>query len=321
MCMLKSIVRVGLIVALAGGAAFAIVGPHRARAMFDQARSGLNNQIDKMVDDPVAMRAQLRELEAEYPSRIAEVRGELEELIVQISQLEHERDVSRRVVELAQTGLDEIKPLLSRAEDARGDRPYASISVRYENRTMSIDQAYAQATEFTNTLAAHATKEKDITRDLTFLAQQRDRLEKLHEQLANEHAQFRTQLAQLDGQIDMVARNDKLIGMLERRQKTIDQLSRYESVSLEQFSGKMARIRAEQESRLEALSRSAQVDTLEKQAEQQIRAEQAARAAFENSQKHLPSGESEECIEIGPESCDEPSAGVASAESTRIVID
>jgi hypothetical protein len=86
----KNALRIGTIVALAGGATALIAGPERVGAVFQQAKTTVNAAIDQNVEDPIAMRAQLRDLEGQYPERIAMVREDLAELETQVAQLSRE---------------------------------------------------------------------------------------------------------------------------------------------------------------------------------------------------------------------------------------
>ena len=58
----------------------------------------------------------------------------------------------------------------------------------------------------------------------------------------------------MDRQVDAIARNDRLIDLMERRQKTMDECSRYEGGSLAQIQTHMAEVRSKQESQLAMLS-------------------------------------------------------------------
>jgi hypothetical protein len=57
----------------------------------------------------------------------------------------------------------------------------------------------------------------------------------------------------MDRQVDSIARNDRLIGMMKKRQRTIDEQGRYKAYSMEQLTSRFADIRARQEAKLEAL--------------------------------------------------------------------
>ena len=77
MCFVKGLVRYGLIAGLVAGAGVVVAGPERVSALLTQTHDSIHAQIDKCVKDPVALRAQLRKLEGQYPARIAEVRASL----------------------------------------------------------------------------------------------------------------------------------------------------------------------------------------------------------------------------------------------------
>ena len=58
----------------------------------------------------------------------------------------------------------------------------------------------------------------------------------------------------LDAQIDTIARNERLIDMMEDRQDTIDAHSRFQANPLDQPNGRLAGIRTEQRARLESIA-------------------------------------------------------------------
>ncbi len=298
MAIVKTVLRVAVIAGLATGAAVVVAGPARVGAMFSQARQAVVTEIDKHIDDPVALRAQLRELEGEYPKRISEVRSDLAELEAQLSELKRDKAVSEKVVEMAQNDLAEMKDVLARAESARVESPAAIINVRHDNSTFSLDQAYSRATQINGTLTAYLSRTADADRDIGFLEQQQQRLTELLTQLETERTQFQAQIWQLDGQIEMIARNDKLIEIVQRRQEAISKYDKYEGVSLEQITGRMAKIRAEQESRLQSLASQTKTKDYESRAKAMLDAETAAREVFNKAQQVTPARQ--EKIEIGP---------------------
>ncbi|MDX9912152.1 MAG: hypothetical protein RBS39_10000 [Phycisphaerales bacterium] len=256
MCgIVRGTVRTALIVALVGGAAVVIAGPHRIHAMVHQARNSVNAAIDKTIDDPVALREQLRSLEAQYPERIGEVRGDLSEVSEQVASLERDLKVSQRVIELADADLGRIQGLLTRAEDARNTDGFSVVKVSFDNRTLDLDDAYAEANRISQVRSAYATRSGELERDLGYLNQQQSRLGELLTTLETERAQFQAQLWQLDRQIDAISRNDRLIEVMQDREQTIEKHSRYRVASLEQLQGRLAEIRTKQEATLEGLGR------------------------------------------------------------------
>lgn len=249
----KTFVRVGLITAVVGGTVVILAGPHRVRALVEKARSGIHAKIDHAIDDPAALRAQLKDLEAQYPKRIAEVRRDLDEVQGQVDQLERELQVSQRVISLAETDLGEIQTLLARADEHRQGGA-AIVRVRFEDQVLSPKQAYARAGSITQVRDAYATRAGDIEKDLGYLRQQEQRLSDLLVQLETEQTEFQAQLWQLDRQVDAISRNERLIAIMEKRDARIAEHSRYEGVSLDRLRGQLASVRAGQESRLDRLA-------------------------------------------------------------------
>jgi hypothetical protein len=255
----KTLIRVGIITAASAGVAVLIAGPERAAALVSQAHESIMTHIDDTIDDPVALRAQLRELESEYPERIAQVRGDLAELREQLRQLKREQAVSERVVSLADRDLTTIRPVLQEAEATQIERASFTgirnvVGVRFENRTYTLDQAHTKAQQIASTRVAYANRAADAAHDVVYLQQQDERLSDLLVQLEGERSQFQSQLWQLDRQVDAIARNEKLIDMLDKRRKTIEECSRYEVVSLEQMVSRLGEVRARQQAELDYLT-------------------------------------------------------------------
>ena len=73
-------------------------------------------------------------------------------------------------------------------------------------------------------------------------------------QLEGERAQFQTQIQALSRQVDSIARNERLIGLLEKRNRTIEECSNYDVSTLDQLTGRLSEIRSRQEAELDMLS-------------------------------------------------------------------
>jgi chromosome segregation ATPase len=255
MSLFKTVIRVGAFTALAAGAVALIAGPHRTAALFGKAHGALLETIDENIDDPTALRAQLRELEAQYPERISDLRGDLAELIEQERQVQREKAISERVVALTERDLETLQPLIDEAQTASlQTRPGTVVKVRFDNTTLDVGQAGKRVQQIMSTRAVYANRVADASRDLGYLSQQRERLEVLLRQLETERAEFQSQIWQLDRQVDAIARNDRLIDLMEKRQETIEECSRYEAVSLDSLHARMAEVRSRQEAELEMLA-------------------------------------------------------------------
>lgn len=300
----KCLVRAAVITALAGGAAVVIAGPHRVRAAIHQARTNVNAVIDQKVDDPIALRQQIRDLEAEYPRRIAAVEGDLAELEAQIATLERDNAVAHRTAALIDQDLAQLTGLIGQAETAVASAQEAGqfrvVRVRHNERTLDMDDAYAKATNLRQMRDSYLSRGSDVQRSLDLLGQQRDRLSNLLVQLQTEQADFQAQLFALDTQIDAIARNDRLIDMLESRQKRIDEVSRYEAHSLEQITSRLAQIRGQQDSRIEQILGTTDEQRYEQRAQYELEMGSEGEDAREPDFRELPAP-SANAIEVSPE--------------------
>lgn len=300
----RTIVRVGVIGALATGGLAMIAGPERVGALFSQARNSLNDKIDKAITDPVALRAQLRELEASYPRRIEQAENDLREVRGQMSQLNRESNVSQMVVDMTARDLENLQTLITQAESARGTIVNASlgetdarrVEIVFNEQRLSIDGAYTRTAEISNTRTAHMARSADIQRDLGYLTKQESRLNSLVSKLKGEQADFQVQLWQLDRQVDSIARNDRMIDILAKRQQSIEEQSRYKAASLDHIQNKVADIRAKQEAELAALAAGQERTDYEHKAKMALDAANA-KASLQEAAKAKSKGK-DEVIEI-----------------------
>lgn len=254
--LVKNAVRLGVIGTIVGGAAI-IAFPGRAGAIASQAKNNIETVIDRNIDDPIKLRQQLNELEGKYPKKIGQVRADLNELQAQIAEVEREYKINQRVVAYADQDLAALEETLAEVQDVRaerGDRGGAMVRVVLEGRPMSPDQAMSKGNEIRETRSAYAARAADLEVQLGYLNQQEHRLGNLLTKLETERSEFQAQLWQLNREIDSIARNERMIEMMERRQKTIDELSPYSADSVKQVKTRISSVLAQQEQRLKSLS-------------------------------------------------------------------
>lgn len=258
-CMMgKGLIRFGVLAALAGGTTAVVaeaVRPGSVHAMVHQATGLIGSAIDRNIDDPVALRAQIRDLEAEYPKKIADVRADLNEVRDQIAQLEHERGVSEKVVQLTMSDLNLLENGITRARAAAQANQGAIVRISFNQHRLSPTDALEKRSQIAQTRDVYQGRISEIDTEMGYLKDQESQLADLLDRLETEQAEFQAQLFQIDTQIDSIERNDRLIAMMEDRQKTIDEHSRYRAHSLEQLQDRLAKVRGEQQSRLAAASR------------------------------------------------------------------
>ena len=268
----------GVLTAIAVGGMVLVGGSERTAAFIGDVQTSVVEIIDTSIDDPAAMRHQLRKLQADYPERIGAVRADLAEIHEEIRQLERERAISERVVEMTSEDLAALDPLISNANDAVLSGSHASLAaatVRFENRLYTLDRAHSRAEQIRSTNNAYAARAADAEHDLGYLEQQAARLAQILVQLENERAQFEAQLTQLDRQIDAIARNERLIQLMEKRHTAIEAHSRYEAQSIEHFVARLSQVRTRQEAELDTLANAQRRVDYEDVARMQLEAEQA----------------------------------------------
>lgn len=253
-CFGKTIVRGVVITALAGGVLVAVAGPQRVGYMIHQTQANVIGVIDDNIEDPIMLRAQIKNLESQYPQKIAEVRSDLTEVQTQITQLDRELQVATKVVALASSDLETVSGQLTQARYTQESNPGAIVRVSLNNRAVDLDDAYAKRNQIQQTRDMYASRATDLQTDLGYLQDQEEQLAGLLERLESERSEFQAKLFQLDAQIDTIARNDRLIDMMEDRQDTIDAHSNFQANSLDQLNGRLSSIRTEQRARLESIA-------------------------------------------------------------------
>lgn len=305
-CITRNLVRIAVITAATGavgvGAATLVAGPDRVGAFFTQARSKINTTIDKQITDPVALRAQLRDLQAQYPKRIGEVRSDLAQLREQRAQLERDLAVSTRVIELADQDSDKLTSALDHAQSASIQNVALGVEheivIVFRNERIDTTVANTKLNQVNATRNAYAARAADIERDLGYLSRQENQLATLLTKLESEQTAFQTQLFDLDRQIDAIARNDRMIDVMSDRQRTLDEQSRYRAASLDQINSKLADIRAKQEAQLASMANMAEHFSYEDAAKTQLDRESSGttRRALPAPAKAMPT-----VIEINPD--------------------
>lgn len=254
----RKFLRTGVVATVVGGTvlfgAMAALGEGRTKAALRQMQTSITEAVDEHIQDPVALRSQLVEMEKEYPKRIAEVRSDLAELREEMRQIDRDRAISERVVELADRDLAALDGALVERTALASDRGGLVQKVTFRDRPISVERAMAKKTQIERTKTQYASQAFDAAHALGYLQQQEGRLEQVLGELENERQQFRAQIQQLSQQVDAIARNERLITLLEKRNKTIEECSRYEPASLDNIQGRLAAIQSRQEAELDLLS-------------------------------------------------------------------
>jgi len=266
-----------------GGAALLAAGPGRTQAVLHELKARVTSAIDSGLDDPIALREKLRELEHAYPERIAQLRADQAELSQQIAQLERERAISLRVVELAQEDLALLRPRVDEASASLQDAPQARLaSIAFDSQVLSLQRAATKVRQIENTQSAHATRAADAEHSLIYLRQQAARFDETIAQLESEQAEFQVQLAQLNRQVDSIQRNERLIEMLGQRQRTLDECASHDCASLDQVTGKLEQILTRQAAELDVLATNREQVDYEDLAREELRRQAEVEACVQD---------------------------------------
>ncbi|MCH7601569.1 MAG: hypothetical protein IIB54_02270 [Planctomycetes bacterium] len=269
-CITRCILRWGLISGLALGGATLLIGPERVGAGFHQLQSKARGAVDQFMDNPTAMRRQLEQLADEYPDRIAEVGGEIVEVEYQISQIDYDLEISRRVVTMTTDDLKVLKTLVAQAE-AKQAVAARQVSFRYDGTRFNINQARAEASRINDLRVSYKDRYAADSQQYEFLAQQKTRLVEILNSLEGDFSKYQSQLWQLDHQIDAIERNERLIELTKKQHETLASYDKFEKLgNLGQIEAKLAEIRTIQEAQLQTLANMGFKDNYYKRAETEL---------------------------------------------------
>ena len=270
----RGLLRWGIIGGLALGGLTILIGPDRVGAAFDQIRNKARQAADDFVDDPIALRRQLQTLAEQYPTRIGQVRGELAEVERQLRQLEHDSDVAKRVVAMANEDLNRLRVAVS-----SGDAPTGRLIALRESQFSPtargqkdpVDVAKEEARRINNVRLSYQDRFASNKQQIEFLGQQKERLTKILQRLDTEYSDFETKMAVLDRQIDSIERNERLIDMSKEQQAMLADYDKFGEVgNLGQLEAKLAELRTVQEAQLEALAKAGVPSDYEQRAKAEI---------------------------------------------------
>lgn len=278
---IKNVVRLGVITTLAGGAVVLVAGPQRCLAVLQQVKQHVNATIDANIDDPIALRSQLRNLEAKYPVRIKEVRRDLYKIQSERGQLERELAVDYKAIEITQGKLGQLRHVLARGREIEQDGS-RFVRIRFDHDRMDMGEANRLAGHFDRLVenfqaSAH---ERDLYLDM--LIDQENQLAEVLGQLQTEQLEFQTQLAQLDRQVDAIARNDRLITILQERQAAFSKYDNpYSAPNSDAVRAKILRVLADQEREIAQLSAVSERDRIVKEAQQALNVMRSVRRSIQ----------------------------------------
>ena len=265
----KNLLRWGLITATVVGGTTLLIGPERVAAGFDQIRTLASSTFDDLVDDPIALRRQLKGLSDQYPERIAEVRSELASIDVQIRQLDHDQQIAQRVVTITSKDISQLKDSVLAA--TTGVEDTRKVTVRRGSFDIGLDQARSEARRIIGIKNAYEDRFLGNQQQISILNRQKERLTDILAKLESEFGEFEAKLFQLDRQIDSIERNERLIAMTEEQQAMLNDFEKLGKVgNLRQLEAKLEELRTTQEAQLQTLESHGVQSEYEQRAREEI---------------------------------------------------
>ena len=253
----RTILRVGLISGLALGGLTLLIGPHKVAAGLHQIRVKAQTIIDQVSDEPAALRHQLQVMADKYPERIAEVRGELAEVNVELEEFNYDSEVAARVVAMTTEDLVDLKTLVVKARNVSNSNTYNTVYLRFKGVRFDIDQAHSEGNRINDVRVSFQDRLASSKQQMSFLAQQKGRLIEILDRLDSEYSSFQTKMWQLDSQIDAIERNERLIEMTKDLQATLASYDSWGEIgNLKQLEHKLAELQTIQTAQFETLRQS-----------------------------------------------------------------
>jgi chromosome segregation ATPase len=260
----RSIIRWGLISGLALGGLTLLIGPQKVAYGLHRIRAQAQMIVDRVGDEPAALRHQLERMADQYPDRIATVRGELAEVEHQLAQFHRDAEISNRVVAMTTQDLTELKTLVVNVSNNRS-------FLRFKGVRFDVAQAHTEGQRINDVRINYQDRAASNVQQISMLTEQKNRLTDICDQLESEYAKFQTQMWQLDSQIDAIERNERLIEMTEDLQATLNSYDRWGEIgNLKQLEGKLAELRTIQKAQLDTLRQTGLRIDYAKEAAQQI---------------------------------------------------
>lgn len=260
----KTIVKVGLIGLVVGGAATAILGKHRVSQAIHAVKDGVCRSVDGIVPEGQALRADMEELKDEYPRRIAELEAMLQDIDAELLKQEDQVELYGNVVAMVETDLDNLQPQLE-----AGD----VTSINFRGGRYSVRDAQRKGHELLDVREDYQRRLNSGRQSLDLLRVESDGIRTELTKLRAEYQEFLDRYHQLQREIDMIKTTDKLIELAERRQRLygIDNSERL--ANLASIEKKISQRRSEQMEKMKAYGSDAVAEDYETRARFQQRAQ------------------------------------------------
>ncbi len=272
-CITKTLFRTALIGGLAIGGLTMVVGPQRMVSGYNQVQHTVIAWFDDNMDNPVLLRAQLKNLQAEYPNRLRKITRSLAEVDGQIATISYQQQVSHNAVNIARTDLAELESLYTTANASQ----FASngvpqrVLIAFQGRNLTVDQAYNRAGRIKASALNNQDKAAHFDQELEILSKYRNRLVEQKDKLDQEYSTFQTQLYNIQRQIDQIERNDDLIELMEECNVEVSDNDKFKARNLGELANRLSALQKQQEAEFETMESMVNSDSYVQKAENAMR--------------------------------------------------
>ncbi|MFC1586807.1 hypothetical protein ACFL54_00715 [Planctomycetota bacterium] len=188
-----------------------IFGKHRVTNVFSSMQSNVNQTIDDMLDTRVVLENKLKAVQKEYPSKIASVKIQLREIDKLLEDITKDIAVYEDVVTLCNDDLSALEVKMSELADNGDTGQY----IQFKAQNLDGNSALSKAEHILETRREYESKMEQAKTDAaTLQAQQRD-MQVYLQDIEKEYHTFLNEVAKLQQEIEIIDRNEKIIGMFE----------------------------------------------------------------------------------------------------------
>lgn len=192
-----------------------LVGRDRVKNALLSVRDHLRSNVDDLVDTRVALRAEIRTLEKEYPERIADLRCQLAEVEKDIAGCGDDHRLCEEVVTLCDGDVAVLRGRLE-ARDADADGLGEAV-VEFRSERLPRSDALLRAGRIAETAESYRARLAELDRERQHLSRERLQLSTDLAETEREYRQFQAEIGTMLRELDSLKRKEELIARAERQ--------------------------------------------------------------------------------------------------------
>lgn len=246
----KTVIKIGLVGLVVGGAAMAILGRHRVERAVHAVKDGVCSSVDsfstQFTNEERRLRGEMEQLRDEYPQRIAELKAMKDEIGLQLLQATEEAENWEVCVELIAADLKGLQPQLENAAPAsfepvifRGARYSQQEAIRKSQQLMDLKEEYTRKLESNQDMVDMLRAEADAT-NAEFVRTQKD------------YHDFINKYQTLQREIDRRKMTDKVLDLAEKRKQLYSMDKSGRMANLDSIEKRLGQWRDEQREKMKA---------------------------------------------------------------------